>query len=314
MPIANKQKAYFGIIYSATNDISGKIYIGQTTKGLDERMRGHTKTAFGMRKNNMPICRAIKRYGTEHFIWDIIDYAHSREELNKKEIYYIQAYGSTNKNIGYNISSGGANGNNFYGKTEEEMMGIARRISNSLQNYYITEPFSAKKRRQDQAREVFGDFWKNASEEYKRAHGERISNRMKGVPKSEKTKLKISVAKTGVRLTDETIFRRELQAVHPVFTKERFNSCSGRKRPRNVVQPLKSEAKKGKHNPMFGIRGEANPQSKTIKCTQILSGESTIIHGIQEASRQLNIPATYICRVLKGKSRRTAYGYKFEYI
>jgi len=32
-----------GIIYSATNQIDGKIYIGKTIKGLEERKRNHFK-------------------------------------------------------------------------------------------------------------------------------------------------------------------------------------------------------------------------------------------------------------------------------
>lgn len=72
------------LIYKATNIENGKCYIGQTTKTLEHRKREHLDSA----KN--PIFRfhrAIKMYGADKFIWEVIDTANTVDELNEKEGY-----------------------------------------------------------------------------------------------------------------------------------------------------------------------------------------------------------------------------------
>lgn len=54
--------------------------------------------------------RALNKYGFNNFKWEIIDQATSVEELNQKEIYYIQLYDSTNRINGYNRKLGGEQG------------------------------------------------------------------------------------------------------------------------------------------------------------------------------------------------------------
>lgn len=84
------------IIYLITNLANGKIYIGKDSRN---------------RKNYWGSGRAIKnsilKHGVENFKKEIIDEAHSLEELNKKESYWISFYKSYNPQIGYNRSLGG---------------------------------------------------------------------------------------------------------------------------------------------------------------------------------------------------------------
>ena len=93
----NKNKYY---IYKRTNLINGMIYIGQTTK--DPKIRWN-----GENSSNQEIGKAIREFGKENFKDEIIDYASNREELNKKEIYWIKYYNSTDPSIGYNRKIGG---------------------------------------------------------------------------------------------------------------------------------------------------------------------------------------------------------------
>ena len=79
----------YGIIYRATNKINGKIYIGQTTKPLNIRMHSHINNALN-NKNDCYFHRAIKKYGQENFIWEIIAKCNSLEELNRTEIEMIK--------------------------------------------------------------------------------------------------------------------------------------------------------------------------------------------------------------------------------
>jgi group I intron endonuclease len=93
------------IIYKITNLITNKIYIGQTIGKLKTRWNGH-KNKFG-KKNH--IRNSIAKYGAENFTIEEIDRAENIEELNEKEVYWIDFYDARNPEKGYNIREGGAN-------------------------------------------------------------------------------------------------------------------------------------------------------------------------------------------------------------
>lgn len=95
------------IIYKATNIINNKVYIGQTIHTLSVRKAQHErsheygyKTAFS---------NAIRKYGKENFIWEVIYETNSIEDLNEKESYYIKYYKSLVTENGYNLKGGGGN-------------------------------------------------------------------------------------------------------------------------------------------------------------------------------------------------------------
>ena len=95
------------IIYKATNIINNKVYIGQTIHTLNVRKAQHErsheygyKTAFS---------NAIRKYGKENFIWEVIYETNSIEDLNEKESYYIKYYKSLVTENGYNLKGGGGN-------------------------------------------------------------------------------------------------------------------------------------------------------------------------------------------------------------
>lgn len=50
---------------------------------------------------------AIKKYGRNNFKCELLEYCESLEDLNDREIYYIEENKSQNKDIGYNIANGG---------------------------------------------------------------------------------------------------------------------------------------------------------------------------------------------------------------
>ena len=53
---------------------------------------------------------AIHQYGEDNFSFIQIDTAESQSELDEKEKYWIGYYNSTDKNVGYNLDSGGQKG------------------------------------------------------------------------------------------------------------------------------------------------------------------------------------------------------------
>lgn len=77
----------YGTIYKITNTKTGKVYIGKTTKSLNDRLQGHINNAA--KGNNFKLSIAIRKYGKESFIIEPIDFADTRTELSEKEVYYI---------------------------------------------------------------------------------------------------------------------------------------------------------------------------------------------------------------------------------
>lgn len=90
------------IIYKTTNIVNGKIYIGKDIKNDDNYIGSGTI-----------LKRAIKKYGINNFKKEIIETCLDLNHLNDREKYWIKQYNSINKNIGYNISTGGYGGDNF---------------------------------------------------------------------------------------------------------------------------------------------------------------------------------------------------------
>lgn len=111
------------IIYKIQNKINGKIYIGQTVGTLQHRISQHKSNS----KKKSVINMAIRKYGWDNFVAEVIDSAKSIEELNQKEIYWIQYYESIAPN-GYNLEIGGKNAIN----SEE----TRKKISQSLKGKY----------------------------------------------------------------------------------------------------------------------------------------------------------------------------------
>lgn len=64
-----------GIIYKATSKTSGKIYIGQTTTSLNNRISNHKHKALYNIDLKNHFHNAIRKYGIDDFIWEVIDTA-----------------------------------------------------------------------------------------------------------------------------------------------------------------------------------------------------------------------------------------------
>ena len=127
--VAKDPNTTFGYIYKIQFP-NGKNYIGLTTS-LDRRTKQHKKCA----KNGdiKLLYKALRKYDiVDSFELVEIDTATSFEELNKKEIEYIQTYKSYYVDgCGYNMKSGGE-GVNGYVYTEEDKL----KISTSMHKYY----------------------------------------------------------------------------------------------------------------------------------------------------------------------------------
>lgn len=87
-------------IYKTTNKINGKYYVGKhKTDNIDDEYLG----------SGTILKRAIKKYGKENFIFEIIEYCETEEKLNIKEMEYITEDMVKSKNC-YNLKLGGNGG------------------------------------------------------------------------------------------------------------------------------------------------------------------------------------------------------------
>lgn len=94
----------YGIIYCTRNITNDKRYIGQTTRSLNRRKKEHIGQANC--GSEYAIHQAIRKYGADNFEWNILDHAHSQEELDEKEKFWIKYY-NTFYEGGYNMATGG---------------------------------------------------------------------------------------------------------------------------------------------------------------------------------------------------------------
>jgi group I intron endonuclease len=93
-----------GKIYKIKNLINSKLYIGQTTCSLEQRWKEHLNEAKRNRAVNRPLYRAIRKYGAENFIIELVEEV-ELSQLNIKEIYWIGYFHSYEN--GYNATLGG---------------------------------------------------------------------------------------------------------------------------------------------------------------------------------------------------------------
>ena len=110
------------IIYKATNIENGVSYIGQTKRTLEIRKRGHEKASSNGSSTHFH--NALRKYGFTSFIWEVLQNAETKEQLDELEKYYISLYRDI---VGvYNICPGGTGTNLFgelngmYGKSHTE--------------------------------------------------------------------------------------------------------------------------------------------------------------------------------------------------
>ena len=180
---------HYNCIYMYINKINNKKYVGQA-KDFNKRHKEHILK----RSNKLPIDKSFNKYGKDNF--EIVILKENLETqclLNFWECYYIEKYNTLISNgDGYNISSGGSNGNNFAGKTDDEMQEFKRKQSESHKG------------------EKNGMYGKTLSEESRKKISEnlernkKISGALKNKSKSEEHKKKIGEGNKGKVISEET--------------------------------------------------------------------------------------------------------------
>ena len=98
-----------GLIYMRTSPSGGR-YIGQTIFTEEKRWEDHVREANCKNHENLILNRAILKYGPENFIPTILEDNICDEDLNSREIYWIDYYKTyyLDGHHGYNMTRGGS--------------------------------------------------------------------------------------------------------------------------------------------------------------------------------------------------------------
>lgn len=119
---SNIKKPKIGAVYKIVNIKTNKIYIG-SSKNVYIRFYQHIKSLFKNKHHSIHLQRSWNKYGSNNFIFKIIeqiDIKNFRNEkeytnyLREREQYYIDSLQAYNPKYGYNINKKAQGGRNSY--------------------------------------------------------------------------------------------------------------------------------------------------------------------------------------------------------
>lgn len=201
------------IVYLTTNLINNKKYIGIDTK--------NDSNYFGSGVN---IKKAIKKYGKENFIKEILEVCDDKQILLEKEKEWIKKFNAVNSNEFYNIHDGGVGGDIRIFMDDEKIDKWRANISNSKKGLKKGIPLSELNK-------------KGISEGLKKFYENGGTSNREGVKLSDETKEKISQSNKG-----------------KIFSETHLD---------NLKKSFKNRNYYGEKNPFYGcgykIEGEKNP-------------------------------------------------------
>lgn len=135
-----------GDIYKLTCKTSGKCYVGQAKKfmgkdddkwGYIKRWKTHVYEATSDKKDHCSVLNnAIRKYGKEDFIVELLCECQTNEEMDEKERHFISECNSLVPN-GYNLEKGGRKNRVFSKETRQRMSEAqkGRKMTESTRQY-----------------------------------------------------------------------------------------------------------------------------------------------------------------------------------
>lgn len=152
-----------GFIYKITNTVNGHMYVGKTTKTIEQRWEEHQRKA--KQYPNRYLYDAMNCYGYDKFFIESIEEC-SDEVLDEREKYWIAQLDTIIPN-GYNMTIGGDGGNTWNKNPDKELTSMKLIVANR-----------GKKRNEEfcnnLSKKLKGRFW--SSEKSKQAAESRKTN------------------------------------------------------------------------------------------------------------------------------------------
>lgn len=103
------------VIYKLTCVVTGKSYIGKASD-FNNRWKQHLRNSLTGRKH--PLYAAIRKYGQESILIEILEENVPAEDLNELECFHIRE-SRTQYPQGYNLTAGGTGGDTWKNSPEE---------------------------------------------------------------------------------------------------------------------------------------------------------------------------------------------------
>lgn len=191
-------------IYMHTCTVSGKRYIGQTSKSWEERWRAHCWEANKYGK--FYFHHAIAAYGVEAWEHEVLATVETKDMALEFEQQFILEYKTFEPELGYNMTMGGEG----FHATEQSRQKLSESLTG---NEKLRNALTGRK----------------LSEEHRR----RISEARKGMKFSEEHKQKISESKTGISHTEETKAKMSESHKGRTFSEEHRRNISKARRKDN---------------------------------------------------------------------------------
>lgn len=221
-------------IYIYQNNVNNKIYVGQTNN-LTQRKCSHKCCAFTQKKE-VHLYRALRRYGLENFTiteWEKVE----DNDIDDTEIFWIGFFRSWDRDFGYNHEFGGRKNkkmseetkrkisfkqieyhkthvNGFYGKSHSDETKKLISIANSGRHHTEEAKQKMSIARSGEKNHMFGKHQTektkakisaankgkcyNTPEHMAKIHKE-TGERLKGIPRTQEVKDKISVSLIGFK-------------------------------------------------------------------------------------------------------------------
>lgn len=255
----------YGFIYITTNMCDGKKYLGQ--KKFDDKWENYLGSGKVFKK-------AIKKYGKDNFIRNIVDIAYSAEELNQKEYQYSILLNVVESNDFYNLVYGGGATPGY--KFSEE------------QKHRISEAMCGEKHH---------NYGKHLSNETKRKISEKAMERFEikenhpryGIPMPEELKRKLIESHTNKKVSQEIrdkISKANSGENNPFYGKTHSDETKEKLRQLHLGTHLSDETK-SKMSKEFS--GHKNPKAKAVyspEFNKIFWGASEVhkIYGFSESN------------------------------
>lgn len=104
-------------VYKITNNVNGKIYIGQSIS-IQSRWKEHVNSLRRGDSNCTLLQRAWNKYGEQNFTFEILEFC-SADMLDDIEVKYIDFYDAVNN--GYNIEPGGNKNKHLSEETKQKL-------------------------------------------------------------------------------------------------------------------------------------------------------------------------------------------------
>lgn len=152
-------------IYSITNIINGKKYIGQSVD-VKCRLRNHKWSLRHNQHNNDHLQKSFNKYGENCFVFDIVCEC-EESQLDELERYYISYYNCMDSNYGYNSESGGNLNKHWSDELIQKMKAIRGGENSGMWGKHHTEATKAVMREKALGRPMSAEAKAKSSESHK---------------------------------------------------------------------------------------------------------------------------------------------------